>query len=594
MADKFSEFGIDIGLSASGFDSVLAKFKHLSTEGEKIGKTTNEITKAMERLKTAMEHALNVDSAKKRLEQFTTKDGDRKRELAQEIANNTQRLLNIQNAWERAKKGFGDGGSVFGSLEKAIKTTTGGWVQLNTAIRPVKTMYRWVDAVAQLNMQLRMLHYSSGMAIASLKSYGAAASLYGGSANTVASYAQRHETQLARARRGLGLGHFQEAAWQFGFRFDANESPEARFRRAIAHIGTLRKEDRLAFAQLEAPGRVNELMGFGNRKGGLEAYDALQKYSQSLNELTDENGKIISLELSEKSEQLAESQTRLNEQWRSIREQFAYHLMPVVQSLTDKIVGIMEWFNELDPKKKRIAAELTGLVGAVVGAIGALGVFKLTFSKLWGLLKYVFPFLKNIGGGASGGVAGGAGGGFAGGAGGAAGGLAKSAGGALAAGIGSGVISAVGTAGMGYLVYTIANDVLMPWFAAWKAVNMLHSYDPKHKKEIVNSMKAGGIDEREASHLLLAGLQKIQFRKQQFADHKALYKRIGEIVDIAQRGESAQLARVTNNNISGDVKNDNRTFNIEQHFVSSGDVRKDAEDARDAMQERNMLDLSIN
>lgn len=588
MADKFSEFGIDIGLSASGFDSVLAKFKHLSTEGEKIGKTTNEITKAMERLKTAMEHALNVDSAKKRLEQFTTKDGDRKRELAQEIANNTQKLLNIQNAWERAKKGFGDGGSVFGSLEKAIKTLTGGWVQLNTAMRPVKMMYRWVDGVAKLNMQLRMLHYSSGMAIASLKSYGAAASLYGGSANTVASYAQRHQTQLARARRGLGLGHFQEAAWQFGFRFDANESPEARFRRAIAHIGTLRKEDRLAFAQLEAPGRVNELMGFGNRKGGLAAYDALQKYSQSLQELTDENGKIISTELSEQSEKLAESQTRLTEQWKSIKDQFALSLMPTVKKFTDRIVGVMEWFNALDPVKKNALMRGMQLVMSFVALIGAMGALRLVFTKLAQLFKYSF-FLKGGAGGAARGAGGGFGGGFA--------------GGAARGGAGGGV------AGLAWGVYQVTNDVtkaIQLKIISDNIVDVHQVLQAFYRSWQTISLARGGIklpmtisenkytSQKELELLMKSGERQRTSERYEEAALKKIRAVVASSRSMGESGEMAQLARVTNNNISGDVKNDNRTFNIEQHFVSSGDVRKDAEDARDAMQERNMLDLSIN
>ena len=588
MADKFSEFGIDIGLSASGFDSVLAKFKHLSTEGEKIGKTTNEITKAMERLKTAMENALNVDSAKKRLEQFTTKDGDRKRELAQEIANNTQRLLNIQNAWERAKKGFGDGGSVFGSLEKAIKTLTGGWVQLNTAMRPVKMMYRWVDGVAKLNMQLRMLHYSSGMAIASLKSYGAVASRYGGSENTVASYAERHQMQLTRARQGLGLGHFQDVAWKYGFGFNASESPEKRFHRAIEEMrsGRISKDNWLSFAHEEAPMRAKELLSYASRKDGLKVYEHLQAYAQSLQELTDKNGKIIATELSERSEELADSQFLLNEQWKSIKDQFALSLMPTVKKLTDRIVGVMEWFNALDPVKKNALMRGMQLVMSFVALIGAMGALRLVFTKLAQLFKYA-TFMK--GAGAAGGAGGGFGGGFA--------------GGAARGGAGG------GAAGLAWGVYQVTNDVtkaiqlknisdnivgvhqvLQAFYRSWQTISLARGGIKLPMTISENKYTS----QKELELLMKSGERQRTSERYEEAALKKIRAVVASSRSMGESGEMAQLARVTNNNISGDVKNDNRTFNIEQHFVSSGDVRKDAEDARDAMQERNMLDLSIN
>lgn len=586
MADKenFSEFGIDIGLSASGFDSVLAKFKHLASEGEKIGKTTNEITEAMKRLKAAMEHALNVDTANKGRSLFSETDPAKRRILSQQIANNFERLKTLQTAAQKAQKDFLNPPGKGASLIETLAKIGVAWTQLHVAMKPIKTMYRWVDGVAQLNMQLRMLHYSSGMAIASLKSYGNAASLYGGSANSVAAYNERHQVQLARARRGLGMGHFQEAAWQFGFRFDANEDPNARFRRAIEHMRRLSPTDQLAFAKLEAPGREKELMAWAKR--GVKSYDDFKKYMDAVANMRTVGGKNLFETVSKESEQLSESQKKLSAEFDAAKSEFAALFLPVLRNLTETLSSVIKWFNSFDPIVKRALFAIGALTAAAFAAAGTFKALK--------TIKGILGGLSAIGGGA-GGAASGAGGGFAGGAGGAAGGLAKSAGGALAAGIGGGVISAAGTAGMGYLVYTIANDVLVPWFTAWKAVNMITSYDPKHKKEMMNYMKAGGIDEREASRLLLGGLQKIQFRDQQFADHKALYKRIGEIVAVAQSGENAQTVRATSY-IGGNVQtnNDNRQLTVNQTFVSSGNVQTDAEVAKSEMGKLDLLDSTLN
>lgn len=590
MADKenISIFGIELGVKTSGENDVLGNFNTIIEQGKKVGATVDQITEAIAKYQAKLNEAI---SAQKKLLSDTllkTRDPELRTRLGLALDNRNSQLEIINSATASAMKKavretLSPSKEKLG-LEEILKKTALAWGQFYVAMKPVRIMYNWVEGVAQLNMQLRMLHYSSGMAIASLNSYGNVASLYGGSANSVAAYNERHQVQLARARRGLGMGHFQEAAWQFGFRFDANEDPNARFRRAIEHMRRLSPTDQLAFAKLEAPGREKELMAWAKR--GVKSYDDFKKYMDAVANMRTVGGKNLFETVSKESEQLSESQKKLSAEFDAAKSEFAALFLPVLRNLTETLSSVIKWFNSFDPIVKRALFAIGALITAAFAA-------SRTFKALK-TIKGILGGLSAIGGGA-GGAASGASGGFAGGAGGAAGGLAKSAGGALAAGIGSGVISAVGTAGMGYLVYTIANDVLMPWFAAWKAVNMLHSYDPKHKKEIMNSMKAGGIDEREASHLLLAGLQKIQFRKQQFADHNALYKRIGEIVAVAQSGENAQTVRATSY-IGGNVQtnNDNRQLTVNQTFVSSGDVKNDAEVAKSEMGNLDLFDSILN
>lgn len=590
MADKenISIFGIELGVKTSGENDVLGNFNTIIEQGKKVGATVDQITEAIAKYQAKLNEAI---SAQKKLLSDTllkTRDPELRTRLGLALDNRNSQLEIINSATASAMKKavretLSPSKEKLG-LEEILKKTALAWGQFYVAMKPVRIMYNWVEGVAQLNMQLRMLHYSSGMAIASLNSYGNVASLYGGSANSVAAYNERHQVQLARARRGLGMGHFQEAAWQFGFRFDANEDPNARFRRAIEHMRRLSPTDQLAFAKLEAPGREKELMAWAKR--GVKSYDDFMKYMDAVANMRTVGGKNLFETVSKESEQLSESQKKLSAEFDAAKSEFAALFLPVLRNLTETLSSVIKWFNSLDPWVKRVALALGALVGAVYAAKGTFEVFK--------TVKGILGGLSAIGGGA-GGVASGAGGGFSEGVGKTAGGLAKSAGGALAAGIGSGVISAVGTAGMGYLVYTIANDVLMPWFAAWKAVNMLHSYDPEHQKEIENSMKAGGIDEDEASHLLLAGLQKIQFRDQQFADHKALYKRIGEIVAVAQSGENAQTVRATSY-IGGNVQtnNDNRQLTVNQTFVSSGNVKNDAEVAKSEMSRLDLYDSILN
>jgi len=580
MAENFSEFGIDIGLSASGFDSVLSKFKHLASEGEKIGKTTNEITEAMKRLKAAMEHSLNLDSVNKNRTLLTETDPDKRRTLTQQIANNAERLKTLQDAAAKAQEDFLNPKGNGEGLLSLLKKVGVAWGQVYVAMKPVRVMYRWVDGVAQLNMQLRMLHYSSGMAIASLKAYGNVASLYGGSANSVASYNERHQVQLARARRGLGLGHFQEAAWQFGFRFDANEDPNARFRRAIEHMRKLSPTDQLAFAKLEAPGREKELMAWAKR--GVQSYDSFKAYMDSVANIKTVGGKKLFDEVSKESEQLTESQKKLSAEFDAAKAEFAATFMPILRQVTDALSSAIQGFNSLKPETKRALFAIGGFVAAVIAATSAFAALK--------TIGGIISGLKGIGGAAAGG------GGFAGGA-------------PTKGGIG-GLGRGGGAAGLAWGLYQVTNDVtkaIQLKIIADSLVDIHNVTQAFYRSWQTNALARGGIklpmklsdDNKYTSAKELELLMKSGERQRTSERYEeAALKKIRSVVVASRKmsanGENAQLARITNNNIAGDVKNDNRTINVNQTFVTSGDVGEDASTAKREMQSLDILDSSLN
>ena len=207
MADKenISIFGIELGVKTSGENDVLGNFNTIIAQGKKVGATVDQITEAIAKYQAKLNEAI---SAQKKLLSDTllqTRDPELRTRLGLALDNRNSQLEIINSATASAMKKavretLSPSREKLG-LEEILKKTALAWGQFYVAMKPVRIMYNWVEGVAQLNMQLRMLHYSSGMAIASLKSYGNVASLYGGSANSVASYNERHQVQLARARR---------------------------------------------------------------------------------------------------------------------------------------------------------------------------------------------------------------------------------------------------------------------------------------------------------------------------------------------------------------------------------------------------------
>ena len=589
MADKenISIFGIELGVKTSGENDVLGNFNTIIEQGKKVGATVDQITEAIAKYQAKLNEAI---SAQKKLLSDTllkTRDPELRTRLGLALDNRNSQLEIINSATASAMKKavretLSPSREKLG-LEGILKKTALAWGQFYVAMKPVRIMYNWVEGVAQLNMQLRMLHYSSGMAIASLKSYGNAASLYGGSANSVAAYNERHQVQLARARRGLGMGHFQEAAWQFGFRFDANEDPNARFRRAIEHMRRLSPTDQLAFAKLEAPGREKELMAWAKR--GVKSYDDFMKYMDAVANIRTVGGKNLFETVSKESEQLSESQKKLSAEFDAAKSEFAALFLPVLRNLTETLSSVIKWFNSLDPWVKRVALALGALVGAVYAAKGTFEVFKTVKGILGGL-----GGLKGLGG-----AAGGAGGGFAGGA---AGGTPR------VGGMGG------GAAGIAWGVYQVTNDVtkalqlkflgdkiervgqfVEAFYRSWQA----YSYA---KGGYVLKMKTPGdntfTSQSQLDALTNAGKNQRAIERSEEAALKKIRAVVASSRSMGESGEMAQLARVTNNNISGDVKNDNRTFNIEQHFVSSGDVKNDAEVAKSEMGNLDLFDSILN
>lgn len=604
MADKenFSEFGIDIGLSASGFDSVLAKFKHLASEGEKIGKTTNEITEAMKRLKAAMEHALNVDTANKGRSLFSETDPAKRRILSQQIANNFERLKTLQSVAAKAENDVlnPDGKKtkieeLVGAVSKLGVAWTSAWASTKT----IRMMYRWVDGIAQMNMQLRMLHYSSGLGIESLKSFGNAAALYGGSAATVSSYEEQYQMQISRAKRGLGLGDLEEAAWQYGFRFDANESAQERFGRAIREMSSRKigREDWRAFAQLIAPGRVKELMSWANR--GPEAYKKYLEYMEEVATYKTYGDRNLAKAVSKKSEELAEAQDKLAAQFGAVKDQFADVLIPVLQVFVDGATGVCRWFNRLDPVWKSVMMGLSALATAAFALASA-----------WTAKK----FLHRVGSAIGGGIASGMGGGFAGGAGEAAGGLA------------GGAVSGGGSLLTKMNPYTAALDLGVGIMGAWGS--WIGYAETKNVFAILSNGIAPNISmiRRHVEKILYFGFRDLlganlepNYEEEESEGNGTtqtmaervigIWKSLDAIrATICDGGVSIEsetiklMADTFMNSVrekSGGASGDEQSFGkkeprqINQHFHFTGDVRVDAEMAKEVMDNLDLTEVAL-
>lgn len=570
MADMFSEFGIEINLGVSGFDNIMSAFSRLASEGGKIGKTTDQISDAMRRLASAMADAINVDGAKKFAEAMRTADSSIRARLLQEIANNAEKLRTIQKALAKSLNDLvnppGNGGeSNVDRLIESGKRLLALWGKIKVAIKPAKKIYDFTNALATLNMQLRMLHYSSGMAVASLKAFGAVAELYGGSAQSIASYTERHKVQEARAQRGLGLGHFQETEWQFGFRYLPGEDAMARRRRAIEHAATLDEESRIAFAKMEDPSGYRDILAWAKR--GVKDFDEFQAYVHRVTSMQTSDGRTIYDAATEESEKYKESVAKLKVQLDAAKQEFLLGVLPTIRRLVDTISNFVDGFNRLSPATKRAVGQFIAAIGLATSAI-----------LLYATLKNYFGgILKALRGVEAASAAGSIGGGIG------------SAGGKLIGGKASillGVVDAVGGLTQRQIQIhslSVVQQVLTSWYNQWRYAYMISGGAISGQLGI-KAMMEDGVDEATASFIAKAAHHKSLFQKQQSIDNENLYNKLGEIISMSQIGENALITRSTSY-ISGNVNtnNDNRTVTVNQSFISTGDISRDASIAGNSM-----------
>lgn len=227
---------------------------------------------------------------------------------------------------------------------------------------------------------------------------------------------------------------------------------------------------------------------------------------------------------------------------------------------------------------------LGALAGAAVAAYGTFKALKTAKGILGGL-----GGLKGLGG-----AVGGTGGGFAGGA---AGGTPK------VGGMGG------GAAGLAWGVYQVTNDVtkaIQLKIISDNIVDVHQVLQAFYRSWQTISLARGGIklpmtisenkytSQKELELLMKSGERQRTSERYEEAALKKIRAVVASSRRMGESGEIAQLARVTNNNISGDVKNDNRTFNIEQHFVSSGNMQTDVEVAKSEMGKLDLLDSTLN
>lgn len=586
--ENFSEFGIDIGLSASGFDSVLAMFKRLSAEGDKLGKSTNEIVAAMKKLRAVLLKPLSEERHQLLKDLNGERDPKKRFQILKDLEQNLYKLQRVARAYNQIKDKLisppdkpSNGGkdpvkSRFEELYGTITHLKATWFAFQQSMRPMKVMYAWVEGVTQLNMQLRMLHYSSGMAIASLTAYGNTASMYGGSASSISSYVERYNTQIAKARRGLGLGYLQDVAWQFGFGFNPNESAEERRVRAIAHMKDMSDGERLAFAQMEDPAGAKELLAWAER--GVEAYNTFHSYMKNIVEGTRTgDGKRVVDAANDAAEELTEAQQKLAAQFKAVKQQFMLSVYPIVKKFVDILTGICEWFNNQSPAARDAIMQLIAFGGIVLSLGGVFLTLKRAIilatrrvSKLFGGKAAL------VGGNAVAGAVGNAG---------------AKAGAKTAAKVAGGVAGGVAKKGLlksgGKMIGRAIPGVGL-------AIGLMDFMDAIGALAKGNFAAAG-------AHALggVAGVA-------------STLPGVGTGVSLALTGVSATMGVVadnlenvstemaknhgtsiatTNNNIEGDR---NRNITINQTFQSSGNISDDAAIAKEAMSECDALDYNLN
>lgn len=336
-----------------------------------------------------------------------------------------------------------------------------GIKSINTAFAESKAVWSYVEGIEKVNQKLLLLHYSSSIGISSLKGLGAAASVFGGSAETVASAEERLQMQIAKARRGEGFGFLQEAYWKHGFQVDLGWNAEQLKAAAIRHARTISDPaDRLAFSHLINPANPREISGPASLSDAQFArWEKVNEYAKSLKNLLSADGENRGKAVGDATFEFENATAEMKLAWQNVRDQVAVSLLPIMTKICEVIRNGLDFLNKHPGVIDVIAKACAGIAAIFTGW------------KIWKLAGYllgqVVPALGKVRAAMLGLRGAQAAAGLASGADGAAGAGAAGAGAAGTAGLGaagtSAAVVASGAAGAAIGYFGIYKNVIEPW-----------------------------------------------------------------------------------------------------------------------------------
>lgn len=316
----------------------------------------------------------------KRVSNLTAGNSDKGKRKAQQLSESfTEALKNIQKEAEKAAeaaqkvtKAFGGNMSAavtsgfapfkhlsakglnVGGLLDEISRTSPALKGFTEAFSNVKGIWSFAEGISKINSHLYQLQLTSGMGADALSSLGAAATAFGGSADTVAAGQERFNMQIERMKRGGGMGHFGEVAYKYGFMTDFNADYQTNTRRAVEHAANMGSDsERRAFLNALDPSRAKELMG-------LAKMDRVQReeyygFFDNASKWGDQE------EANQATVEFNQEMAKLQRTWQATTNELATTFLPVMKGLAQAGRFVLSIWNQMPGVFKLVIAGGTAL-----------------------------------------------------------------------------------------------------------------------------------------------------------------------------------------------------------------------------------------
>lgn len=247
-----------------------------------------------------------------------------------------------------------------------------------------------VKKTAEAGDEIQKMSQRTGLSATALSELKHAAELSGTSLDGIENSVRRMQKSILDLERGLSTQTEAFGMLNLSIEDLQNLSPEEQFNKITAALADVEDESRKAALAQQIFGRSGtELLPMLS-----QGADGLEKMRQEAHEL----GIVFDEEAANNAADFNDAITRLKGAFAGVFQELGKKLMPVftndlipalkesliplAQSLADKISGLIEWFSNLSPRMQKIIIAVTGLaavlgpvlmvLGPIVTAIGTL------------------------------------------------------------------------------------------------------------------------------------------------------------------------------------------------------------------------------
>ena len=182
-ANTVDYMGITVDLDVVGADQIQAGVDKVTEHFLRLGEKSDQVKARLQQVFTLINANLNSRG-------LGSIAGDRINSMIDKSIKGVQKFIDLEkkrrnqnNNPNRNQNPNYQRNAIFGEFTQSrIGKAIIGIRALNLAFSETRGLWKFVEGIEKVNQRLLLLHYSSGIGVASLKDLGAAASIFGGSA----------------------------------------------------------------------------------------------------------------------------------------------------------------------------------------------------------------------------------------------------------------------------------------------------------------------------------------------------------------------------------------------------------------------------